>query len=104
MFSSLGYGNPNPPRFIAPPPLNFANDWAIDPRLPRKNRTAFLVLGLLLGAFGAHSFYAGSTKKGLVQLAITVLTLGMAGVMVWIWAVIDICTITTDHDGIPFSN
>ena len=59
---------------------------------------------MLLGAFGAHSFYAGSTKKGLLQLGITVLTLGMAGVMVWIWAVIDICTISTDNDGIPFRN
>lgn len=98
LFSSLGYGPSQPVAYQAPQPR------LIDPTLPAKNRTAFLVLGVLLGAFGAHSFYAGSTKKGLIQLAITVLTLGMAGVMVWVWAVIDICTITTDHDGIPFSN
>jgi TM2 domain-containing membrane protein YozV len=104
MFSSFGYGSPRPVPYIAPQYVNAVNDWQIDPALPRKNRTTFLVLGVLLGAFGAHSFYAGSTKKGLIQLAITVLTLGMAGVMVWIWAIIDICTISTDHDGIPFRN
>jgi TM2 domain-containing membrane protein YozV len=62
------------------------------------------VFGVLLGGFGVHSFYAGSTKRGLVQLGITLLTFGLAGFMVWIWAIIDICTITTDHDGIPFRN
>jgi TM2 domain-containing membrane protein YozV len=104
MFSSLGYGSPNPVHYAAPQPPNIVNDWSLDPGLLQKNRTTFLLLGVLLGAFGAHSFYAGSTKKGLLQLAITVLTLGMAGIMVWIWAVIDICTISTDNDGIPFRN
>jgi len=67
-----------------------------------KNRTTFIVLGALLGWTGAHSFYAGSIKKGVVQLCITVFTLGMAGMMVWIWAIIDICTISNDGHGIPF--
>jgi TM2 domain-containing membrane protein YozV len=62
------------------------------------------VLGIMLGMFGAHSFYAGSRKKGFLQLGITVLSLGFAGLMVWIWAVIDICTISTDNDGISFRN
>ena len=78
----------------APPPLVFPSSL--------KNRTTFLLLGILLGAFGAHSFYAGSRKKGLVQLGITVFSFGFAGLMVWIWAVIDICTISTDNKGIPF--
>jgi TM2 domain-containing membrane protein YozV len=69
-----------------------------------KSRTSFLLLGVLLGSFGAHSFYAGSKKKGFTQLGITTLTLGFAGLMVWIWAIIDVCTITTDHDGLPFRN
>jgi len=106
MFSSLGYGPSHPtpipvpaPRYNFPPP-----EWAIDPALPRKNRSAYIVLGVLLGGFGVHSFYAGSIKKGFFQLGITLLTFGLAGFMVWIWAIIDICTITTDHDGIPFRN
>jgi TM2 domain-containing membrane protein YozV len=104
LFSSLGYGRPQTVSYPVPQPVSVPTDWAIDPALPRKNRTTFLLLGVLLGAFGAHSFYAGSNKKGFVQLGITVLSLGLAGLMVWIWAVIDICTITTDNDGIPFRN
>lgn len=69
-----------------------------------KSRTTFLLLGVLLGGFGAHSFYAGSTKKGFIQLGITAFTLGFAGLMVWIWAIIDVCTITTDHEGLLLRN
>jgi TM2 domain-containing protein/RING finger family protein len=69
-----------------------------------KNRASFIVLGALLGAFGAHNFYAGYYKKAGIQLAITVLTLGFASPMSWIWAVIDICTIDRDSRGLPFES
>ena len=62
------------------------------------------MLGVLLGALGAHNFYAGYRNKALAQLAITVLTLGFASPMSWIWAVIDVCTIKEDNRGIKFSN
>lgn len=99
LFSSLGYGRPQPIPYPAPTPRLIQIP---DPSAPAKSRTTFLLLGVLLGGFGAHSFYAGSTKKGFLQLAITLLTFGFAGLMVWIWAVIDICTISTDSNGIPF--
>lgn len=67
-----------------------------------KSRTTFILLGVLLGAFGAHSFYAGYKRKGAIQLAITALSLGFAGPMSWVWAVIDICTITQDEGGVQF--
>jgi TM2 domain-containing membrane protein YozV len=102
LFSSLGYGPPQSIPYPSPTPSPMPA--AFDPNRPARSRTAFLLLGVLLGAFGAHSFYAGSTKKGVLQLLITLLTLGLAGFMVWIWAVIDICTITTDSQGIPFRN
>ena len=104
LFSSLGYG---PPRAIPSPALRpgyIPTSWAVDPALPQKNRITYMLLGVLLGALGAHSFYAGTMKKGFVQLGITLLSLGFAGLMVWIWAIIDICTISTDNDGIPFRN
>jgi TM2 domain-containing membrane protein YozV len=69
-----------------------------------KSRTGFILLGALLGAFGAHNFYAGYKKKGLAQLAITVVTLGFAGPMTWIWAIIDICTIDRDNYGVNFTS
>lgn len=67
-----------------------------------KSRTTFILLGVLLGAFGAHSFYAGYKNKGVAQLLITVLTVGFAGPMSWMWAVIDVCTITEDSIGVKF--
>ena len=101
LFSSLGYGRPQAVPYPVPTPLPIQLP---DPSAPTKNRTTFLLLGVLLGGFGAHSFYAGSTKKGILQLSITLLTFGFAGFMVWIWAIIDICTITSDSNGIPFRN
>lgn len=72
------------------------------PPTPPKSRTTFIVLGALLGAFGAHNFYAGYHKKAGVQLALTVLTLGFGSPMSWIWAIIDICTVSKDSWGVQF--
>jgi len=69
-----------------------------------KSRTSFIFLGALLGALGAHNFYAGYKKKAFAQLALTVLTLGFASPMTWIWAVIDICTIDKDQYGVNFTS
>jgi len=69
-----------------------------------KNRTTFILLGALLGAFGAHNFYAGFNKKAGIQLAITLLTLGFGSPMSWMWAVIDICTINCDSRGVQFES
>jgi hypothetical protein len=71
---------------------------------PPKSRTTYIVLGALLGAFGAHNFYAGYTKKAGGQLAITLLTLGFGSPMSWIWAIIDICTIGKDSRGVQFES
>lgn len=71
---------------------------------PPKNRTTYIVLGALLGAFGAHNFYAGYKKKAFGQLAITVFTLGFGSPMSWMWAIIDICTVGQDSRGIQFES
>jgi TM2 domain-containing membrane protein YozV len=77
----------------------------LEPPAPEpKSRTTYIVLGALLGALGAHSFYAGYYKKGGIQLAITVLTLGFGSPMSWMWAVIDICTINEDSVGVQFES
>jgi TM2 domain-containing membrane protein YozV len=74
------------------------------PTGPPKSRTTYIVLGALLGGFGAHSFYAGYNGKAWAQLGITVLTLGFASPMSWIWAIIDICTINQDSHGVQFES
>jgi TM2 domain-containing membrane protein YozV len=69
-----------------------------------KNRTNYILLGALLGAMGAHNFYAGYYKKAWIQLGITLLTLGFGSPMSWMWAVIDICTIDRDGWGVQFES
>ena len=39
------------------------------------------ILGILFGGFGAHRFYLGDTKGGLIRLAIAVVTCGAGGLI-----------------------
>jgi TM2 domain-containing membrane protein YozV len=84
--------------------LSAAEPTVQEPVHEPKNRTTFIILGALLGALGAHNFYAGYHKKGGIQLAITLLTLGFGSPMSWMWAVIDICTINCDSRGVQFES
>lgn len=79
-----------------------ATDFDFTPDPNAKIRSNFIVLGVLLGAFGAHNFYAGYRNKALAQLLLSVLTLGFASPMSWVWAVIDVCTVDRDSAGIKF--
>jgi TM2 domain-containing membrane protein YozV len=79
-----------------------AMEFDFTPNPNAKNRTNFIILGVLLGAFGAHNFYAGYNNKAIAQLLLTVLSLGFASPMSWAWAVIDVCTVDRDNDGIKF--
>jgi len=91
-----------PPAPAAAPILErpFVLDFQTDPNA--KNRSTFIVLGALLGFFGAHNFYAGYKRKAIGQLCLTVFSLGTAAIMSWVWAVIDVCTVDQDSKGIKF--
>jgi len=69
-----------------------------------KNKMTFVMFGVLLGALGAHNFYAGHKKKAIAQLCITVLTLGYGAPMSWIWSIIDVLTVEKDSEGIQFKS
>jgi TM2 domain-containing membrane protein YozV len=86
------------PAYTAPTPASFH----LEPDPNAKYRMTFIILGVLLGPFGAHNFYAGYKGKALAQLLITLCTLGFAGPMTWVWAVIDVCTVDKDSEGIQF--
>lgn len=64
-----------------------------------KSRTMYILLGVFLGGWGIHNFYAGYTNTAIIQIAITLFTCGFGG---WIWAIIDVCTVTVDANGVPF--
>ena len=71
-----------------------------------RSRLAYILLAIFLGGFGIHNFYAGYTKKAVIQLLLTVL-LGwtvIVPVAVFVWIILDIIKVTTDADGVPMSN
>lgn len=46
-----------------------------------KEKTTAGILGIFLGAFGVHQFYLGSTTTGIIEIAATVLTCGIGGLL-----------------------
>jgi len=83
-----GYNDPAPMAFPA--------------YIPRRSRLTYILLGILLGAFGGHNFYAGYTKRAVIQLLLTILTCFFGAIVSWIWAIVEVCTITQDDDGVAF--
>jgi TM2 domain-containing membrane protein YozV len=67
-----------------------------------KTRVAFVLLGIFLGVFGVHNFYAGYIKKGTIQLCLTLLTCFYGAAISLVWAIIEICTVNQDADGTQF--
>ncbi len=69
-----------------------------------KSRVTYVLLGLFFGTFGLHNFYAGRHSRAVWQLILTMLTgwLIIPWIVVAVWSVIDICTITTDGNGASF--
>ncbi|MBQ8250688.1 MAG: NINE protein [Alphaproteobacteria bacterium] len=70
-----------------------------------KNRAVYILLALFFGGFGIHNFYAGYTGKGLTQLLLTILLfwLVIPLIIVGIWVLIEIITVTKDAKGVPFN-
>ena len=66
-----------------------------------KSRTVYIILAVLLGTLGIHNFYAGFTKKGIIQLVLTLLVgwLGVA-LLIWLWAIYEACTVKADSNGV----
>ena len=58
------------------------------------------ICGVFLGMFGAHNFYAGYTKRAVAQLCITLCTLFVCGIVSWIWAIVEVCTVEQDSRNI----
>lgn len=70
-----------------------------------KSRVIYVILGIFLGVLGIHNFYAGRTYCGLAQLLTTLLLgwLVIPIVGIWIWTIVEICTVKCDGDGLRFS-
>ena len=47
------------------------------------------LLSICLGALGAHYFYLGNTKKGVTYVLISLLTLGVGLIVLWVKGIVD---------------
>jgi len=83
--------------------------WGINTPAPAgwepKQKMVAGILGILLNGLGAHSFYLGNTKKGIIQLVVAIVTCGVGG----LWGLAEgimILTgsIKTDAYGIPLKD
>lgn len=65
----------------------------------RKSKIAAGLFGIFLGALGVHNFYLGHIGKGIAQLLITLLSLGMLSWVSAIWGLIEGVLILSSHAG-----
>lgn len=66
-----------------------------------QNRLLYIVMGVLFGYLGIHNFIAGYTGKGIAQLLISLLSFGLLSIVSYIWAIVEICTVTVNAKGEP---
>lgn len=68
-----------------------------------KSKVLAGLLGIFLGGFGVHRFYLGYIGIGILQLILTICTLGFTSIWGFIEGILILCdsVITTDHDGNP---
>ena len=98
--TQLAAGLPVPPPMPGNPPA--APYQAAPSHHPdAKDRVAYVLLAVLLG-IGIHNFYAGYTTKGIIQLLVSILSCGILWFFMWIWAIIEACTVTQDANGVRF--
>ena len=66
-----------------------------------KNRTAYVLLAFFLGVYGIHNVYAGYTQKAVIQLLLTVCSCWCLSLVVFIWNIVEMCTVENDASGAP---
>lgn len=84
------------------PKCGVRNQSAQLPLAMGKSRMTYILLGIFLGGFGVHDFYAGYTGRAIAQLLITILSCGFLWAIAAIWAIIELCTVRVDASGTPF--
>jgi TM2 domain-containing membrane protein YozV len=98
--TQLAAGLPVPPPMPGNPPASPYH--AVTTHHPEaKDRVAYVLLAVLIG-FGVHNFYAGYTNRALIQLLVSILTCGIGWIFMWIWGIVEACTVTQDANGVRF--
>lgn len=94
---------PSGPAYPGPPPPGYGPVPATVVLEPVKSRRTAGLLGIFLGALGVHRFYLGYPSMGVLQILVTVSTLGIGGLWGTIEGVLILSGIgiKTDADGRP---
>jgi TM2 domain-containing membrane protein YozV len=79
-----GYGAPGAPPVAAGSGGVLSATWLMSDPPPAgwqpKQKLVAGILGILIGSFGVHSFYLGNSKKGIIQIVVTLVTCGIGGI------------------------
>ena len=68
----------------------------------QKSKLVAALLGIFLGAWGIHNFYLGDSKKGIIQIVVTIVTCGLGGLWGFIEGIMILAgSIKTDANGVP---
>lgn len=67
----------------------------------RTDRRTYTLLGFFFGYLGVHNLYANRMSVGIIQLCVTALTCFLASPAMWIWALVEICKVDRDGEGLP---
>ena len=71
----------------------------------QKSKLVAGLLGLFLGSWGIHNFYLGDTKKGVIQIIVTIVTCGVGGLWGFIEGILILAgNINTDANGVPLKD
>ncbi len=92
------YGVPQQPPYPGQAPM------VVNPSMQKSKIVAGL-LGIFLGSFGIHNFYLGFTNKAVLQIILSVVTCGVAGIWGFIEGILILVgNINTDAQGIPLKD
>jgi len=95
--ASVGQGSNDVPTSAAPQMNSNTNTTYVS---GAKSKMVAGLLGIFLGAWGIHNFYLGYSGKGILQIALTIITCGIAGIWGFIEGILILCgNINTDADG-----
>lgn len=90
-------------KILNPAQQTFNQPSETTPVYNQKSRVVYLILAFFFGMLGIHNFYAGRTGHAIAQLLITLLLwwIFIPLIVVWIWIIVDMCTIKTDGENKP---
>lgn len=90
-----------PPQLVAPPRVpGYGPAYGVSSR----SRVVAGVLGILLGPLGAHRFYLGYIGIGILQIVLTFMTGGIAGLWGFVEGILCLAGQMRDVDDLPLSD